>query len=61
MSPRLRIWLAALVLAVPPLAIALTWAALAPQLCRCGAHPRILRALEALAEGGAVSGTRQRA
>ncbi|MBO1769357.1 hypothetical protein [Agrococcus sp. TF02-05] len=32
MSPRLRIWLAALVLAVPPLAIALTWAALAPQL-----------------------------
>lgn len=25
--------------------------ALAPQLCRCGAHPRILRALETLADG----------
>ena len=33
--------------------------ALAPQLCRCGAHPRILRALDTLADGGAVSGTRQ--
>lgn len=32
MSPRLRIWLAALVLALPPLAIALTWAMLEPQL-----------------------------
>jgi nicotinate dehydrogenase subunit A len=32
-------------------------AALAPQLCRCGAQPRILRALETLA--GARSGTAQ--
>ncbi|QUW19687.1 hypothetical protein [Agrococcus sp. Marseille-Q4369] len=32
MSPRLRIWLAALVLALPPLAIASTWLSLAPQL-----------------------------
>jgi nicotinate dehydrogenase subunit A len=26
-------------------------AALAPQLCRCGTHPRVLRALESLARG----------
>lgn len=26
--------------------------ALAPQLCRCGAHPRVLRALDELAAGG---------
>lgn len=32
----------------PPAAIR---AALAPQLCRCGAQPRVLRALEALAAG----------
>ncbi|WP_425844302.1 hypothetical protein [Agrococcus sp. TSP3-2-1] len=32
MSPRLRIWLAALVLALPPLAIASTWLSLAPRL-----------------------------
>lgn len=32
MSPRLRIWLAALVLALPPLAIAVTWVALADRL-----------------------------
>ena len=33
-----------------PAAIA---AALTPQLCRCGSHPRVLRALTALARGGA--------
>lgn len=27
-------------------------AALVPQLCRCGAHPRVLRALQALSEEG---------